>query len=281
MKKTAFLKWLSLGVLLTAAVACGKDDDDLNDNDAPKQEEQTPEPSAVEVTPDTKKQLAKLVESQSLRFNLWASKSTSWVGTFDGSRIPITQYIDYVKVSKYNESTKTFEEAWTDEFESFSTTRWGKGNWTMELTKLKTDNVVVEDGVLKLKMTKEEVDGTTNYYGAELYSKESFKYGRFEAKMKMACAPGTISSMFLYYNNSDKGGSYPWNELDIEVLGKNSKAFQSNIITGSKSSKVTTEKVHNLSFATNADYHIYVMEWTPDYVSWSIDGVEMRRTAVQ
>ncbi len=119
-----------------------------------------------------------------------------------------------------------------------------------------------------------------NYYGAEIYSKETFKYGRFEAKMKMAYAPGCISSMFLYYNDSYVGGGKPWNELDIEVIGKDQLGFQSNIITGNSSRKVTSEQKHSLSYPVNEDYHVYVMEWTPDYVAWLVDGKEVRRTEV-
>ena len=68
------------------------------------------------------------------------------------------------------------------------------------------------------------------FSGAELYTKESFTYGRFEARMKMAYAPGCISSMFLYYNDSYKGGGKVWNEIDIEVIGKDPNSFQSNLI---------------------------------------------------
>ncbi len=125
--------------------------------------------------------------------------------------------------------------------------------------------------------TKDSTD-YYDYYGAELLSKETFKYGRFEAKMKMAYAPGCISSMFLYYNDSYKGGSYIWNEIDIEVIGKKKSAFQSNIITGNASKKVTSEAIHEIGAAVYDDYHIYTIEWTPEYVSWMLDGKEMRRT---
>ena len=118
------------------------------------------------------------------------------------------------------------------------------------------------------------------YYGAELYSNETYKYGRFEARMKMAYAPGCISSMFLYYNYSYKGGSYPWNEIDIEVIGKDSTNFQSNIITGNASSKITSETVHKLKTPANTEYHTYVMEWTPDTVRWLVDGDTIRVVSV-
>ena len=118
------------------------------------------------------------------------------------------------------------------------------------------------------------------YYGAELYTKESFKYGRFEARMKMDYAPGCISSMFLYYNDSYRGNGKVWNEIDIEVIGKNPSAFQSNIITGELTAKVTSEKMHNLSSPVNSDYHVYTIEWKPDGVIWYLDGVVQRETAV-
>ena len=36
-----------------------------------------------------------------------------------------------------------------------------------------------------------------DYSGAELYSKETWMYGKFEARMQMAAGSGTVSSMFL------------------------------------------------------------------------------------
>ena len=40
------------------------------------------------------------------------------------------------------------------------------------------------------------------YYGAELSGKDQFTYGRFEARMKMVSISGSVSSMFLYYDES-------------------------------------------------------------------------------
>ncbi|MCQ2960475.1 MAG: family 16 glycosylhydrolase [Bacteroidales bacterium] len=116
------------------------------------------------------------------------------------------------------------------------------------------------------------------YYGAELYSKQSFKYGRFEAKMKMSYAPGCVSSMFLYYDLSDTDRDTIWNEIDIEVLGKDSTKIQTNIINGNRKNRITSEQVYASGLGLNLDYHTYVIEWTPDYIAWYLDGVEMRRT---
>ena len=119
------------------------------------------------------------------------------------------------------------------------------------------------------------------FYGAELTGVEHFKYGRFEARMKMASISGSVSSMFLNYDNSWMKEYEPWNEIDIEILGKNPNEWQSNIITreGDPSIKKTTtsEVVHPFDYDATKEFHLYAIVWTPEYVSWEIDSVEVRR----
>ena len=123
-----------------------------------------------------------------------------------------------------------------------------------------------------------------DYSGAELYTSETWMYGKFEARMKMAAGSGTVSSMFLYHNDSYLGGNEPWVEVDIEILGKNPNSFQSNIITGfgpgdgQPDRKVTSEDHHAINPASNESFHTYGMEWTPDYVAWTLDGQVVRKT---
>jgi hypothetical protein len=133
--------------------------------------------------------------------------------------------------------------------------------------------------------TLTELDATKKYsfYGAELTGLDQFKYGRFEARMKMAAISGSVSSMFLYYDNSWEKGVEPWNEIDIEVLGKAPNSWQSNIITreGDASIKSNTasesKPLHDFGFDATQDFHLYAMIWTPEYVAWEIDSVEIRR----
>jgi endo-1,3-1,4-beta-glycanase ExoK len=116
-----------------------------------------------------------------------------------------------------------------------------------------------------------------DYNGAELYSKNTVKYGRFDVRMRTVSGGGVISSFFLYYDNSYKGSPEPWQEIDFETLGKSENGFQSNLITGNAASKTTSEKMHtgeNLS----QSYHTYSVEWTPNYIVWFFDDKEIRRT---
>lgn len=120
-----------------------------------------------------------------------------------------------------------------------------------------------------------------DYSGAELYTNETWMYGKFEARMQMAAGSGTVSSMFLYHNDSYLGAPEPWVEIDIEILGKNPNSFQSNIITGygpGEDTKITSEKHHGINPASNESFHTYGIEWTPDYVAWTLDGQVVRKT---
>lgn len=114
-----------------------------------------------------------------------------------------------------------------------------------------------------------------SYKGAEIYSSDSTKYGRYVMRMRMAEGSGVLSTFFTYKNGSEVAGAV-WEEIDIEVLGKNDAyQMQSNIIVGSP--RQTTEGLHTAGQSLADDYHTYVLEWTPDYVAWFIDGQQVRR----
>ena len=115
-----------------------------------------------------------------------------------------------------------------------------------------------------------------DYNGAELYSTNTVKYGRFDIRMRTISGNGTVTSFFLYYNNSYMGSPEPWQEVDIETLGNNNQVFQSNIITGTAANQIRSEKVHTFDNLSQ-NYHTYTVEWAPDYIVWRFDGAEIRR----
>lgn len=117
-----------------------------------------------------------------------------------------------------------------------------------------------------------------DFSGAELYTLQEYTYGKYEARMQMAAVSGTVSSMFLYQNGSEQASAERWVEVDIEVLGKDPSQFQSNIITGKANAQVKSEKLHTISPAATQAFHTYGLEWTPNYVRWTVDGKEVRKT---
>lgn len=113
------------------------------------------------------------------------------------------------------------------------------------------------------------------YKGAEIYSNNAYLYGRYEMRMQSAKASGVLSTFFTYKDGSQVSGTF-WEEIDIEIFGKNNGTqWQSNIIYGTGPTHI--EETHTESSLLAEGYHTYVVEWTPEYVAWFVDGVEKRR----
>ncbi|MEO8180094.1 MAG: family 16 glycosylhydrolase [Deltaproteobacteria bacterium] len=107
---------------------------------------------------------------------------------------------------------------------------------------------------------------------AELVQNQTYTYGRFEARIRFAAGDGVISSFFMWKPGSEMAGTF-WNELDFEKLGD--CRLQTNPLYG-------LPVVDHHVFATLeadlcSEYHTYTFEWTPTYIAYLVDGVEIRR----
>jgi endo-1,3-1,4-beta-glycanase ExoK len=111
----------------------------------------------------------------------------------------------------------------------------------------------------------------------ELYTTSSYGFGRFEARIQFAFGDGVVSSFFLWKDGSEQDGVF-WNELDFEKLRADCE-LETNALYGDP------ESSHNQTYEGVADlcgaFHTYAYEWTPEYIAWSIDGVEIRREAAE
>lgn len=107
----------------------------------------------------------------------------------------------------------------------------------------------------------------------ELYRTAGEGYGKFEARIRFAPGDGIISSFFLWKDRSELSSVY-WNELDFEKLGKNCD-LQTNSIYGLPQRNNEDDGYRFQGLCD--DYYTYTYEWTPDYISWSVGGVEIRR----
>jgi len=112
-----------------------------------------------------------------------------------------------------------------------------------------------------------------NYKGAEYRTHDTFTYGRFEVCYKSSQGPGQTSTFFTYHELGEEGSS-AWNEIDVEILGRYRNDVQFNPITPGQEGH---EYHCYVDFDPAEGYHVYAFEWTPGYVAWFIDGVEMHR----
>jgi endo-1,3-1,4-beta-glycanase ExoK len=108
---------------------------------------------------------------------------------------------------------------------------------------------------------------------AELLQNQTYTYGRFEARLRFAAGDGVISSFFLWKPGSEMAGTY-WNELDFEKLGADCH-LQTNPLYGLP--MADHHEIATLSADLCGEYHTYAFEWTPSYIAYLVDGVEVRR----
>lgn len=108
------------------------------------------------------------------------------------------------------------------------------------------------------------------YRGAEYRTIGTMTYGRFEVRMRSAGVSGMLSSFFTYYDPAS-----PWNEIDIENMGRYTNEVQYNTIVPTQADNHVQRQP--VLFNPHAGFHTYAIEWTPAYVAWHIDGDEVYR----
>ena len=111
----------------------------------------------AEVYRQTGEHIAKMNSPQKLMMNVWPSSSVGWAGKIDETKFPLEAAYDYVKYYSYQPASKdTFKLKWTDDFNQLDFGRWQLATHTFDTNDcvFTPDNAVVEEGILKLKLTK-------------------------------------------------------------------------------------------------------------------------------
>ncbi len=159
--------------------------------------------------------------------------------------------------------------ALTETLDSFDVKLWEQANWTnngMFNCGWVPDHAVVAGGMVTLTLDNTISHGKA-YTSGEFRSQDTFSYGKFTARMKAAKANGIVSSFFLYTGK-------PWDEIDFEVLGKDTTKVQLNYFVNGVGGH---EKMIDLGFDASADFHDYTIEYGKGYIIWYVDNVERHR----
>ena len=78
--------------------------------------------------------------------------------------------------------------------------------------------------------------------------------------------------MMVWFPLSSEGD--PWDEIDFEVLGKDTTQVQLNYFRDGQGGH---EKLIDLGFDAADDFHTYAFEWRKDSIIWFVDGKEVFR----
>lgn len=118
-------------------------------------------------------------------------------------------------------------------------------------------------------------------YSGRVYAHETqgWLYGIFEARIKLPKGKGTWPAFWMMPCNNDFGAnSWPkCGEIDImEEVGVNPNYTSSSLHTEKfnhvMGTQITKER---LTVGAEDGFHVYRLEWTPDYIKTYVDGKEL------
>lgn len=130
----------------------------------------------------------------------------------------------------------------------------------------------VSDGTLKIRAINV---GNKRVLSARVNTKEGWKYGYFEARLKLPKGLGTWPAFWMM---PVSGSNWPkCGEIDImEHVGADLNQVSSSIHCQAYYHAINTQKTaaRILPGATD-DFHIYALEWTPEYIRSFVDGEQL------
>lgn len=179
-----------------------------------------------------------------------------------------------------------YELFFEDDFDEPDEEFWDRGDATFDgnLAYFRPENITYEDSKMILNLREEEYQGRP-YTGAELRTDNEdgfYGYGCYEVRMKSAGPSGTVSSFFGFRYN-------PWQEIDIEVVGKNNQGMLTNIYFNEGPEGEPNNDAYQtppfpenvgLSYDASEEFHNYAFEWLPGEIKWYRDGQLVKQATV-
>jgi beta-glucanase (GH16 family) len=163
---------------------------------------------------------------------------------------------------------------WSDDFNgtSLDEARWQYRTDTKFLSTQLPKNVKVENGYLVISLLKEKT-ANKEYTGGGVISRQSFRYGYYEASFKVVTGWGWHSSFWLMnYNNKNTQGDKTTLELDvIENYSVDLSSYTVNSIRWSPPHRDFGWK-RVKSPDLSKDFHTFGCEYQPDVVRYFLDG---------
>ena len=136
-----------------------------------------------------------------------------------------------------------------------------------EISFYASDDVFVRDGSMIVRSQNRPMGGRSFTTG-QAVSKFDFQYGRVEIRAKMPVGQGFWPALWMLPTNGATSGWLP--EIDIyESINRETRYFGNyHFPTESGQSKLGPVPVPT----DVTGWHVYGLEWTPDRLSWTLDG---------
>ena len=163
-------------------------------------------------------------------------------------------------------------------FESGDGSQYGIPGWgNNELQWYLPDNALLRDGNLVIVARDERQNGR-EYSSARLNTQDrfAFRYGRFEARIRMPGGQGLWPAFWLLPQDDAYGGWAASGEIDV-VEGVNLGAGGDNTIYGTihyggeAPGDVSSGEQYVVPTDTTSGFHIYAVEWDQGELRWYVD----------
>lgn len=168
-----------------------------------------------------------------------------------------------------------YELMWSDEFDAgvLDAAKWGYRTDSKHLSTQKPENVSVKDGLLRLTLKKETAGGK-QYTGAGIISKSTFKYGYFEARLKMPVGAGWHTSFWLMKHDGSGTTDSQDAAQGIVVAQNESIDHLSYAVKLEKYQEPVASYgfLRMLGPDLTADFHVFGCEFTPEAAKFFLDG---------
>lgn len=139
------------------------------------------------------------------------------------------------------------------------------------------DNIYIEDGELVLKPI-ETGKGSYTSGRVNTQNKHDFKYGRFEARVRVPEGQGFLPAFWMMPTSENLYGQWPrCGEIDImEVMGQETDKSYGTVHFGNPHSESQgTCVLEEGSFSD--EYHVFSVDWEPGKIEWYVDGNPIHR----
>ena len=177
-----------------------------------------------------------------------------------------------------------YELAFSDEFNGnkINTGIWDYRTDSKHWSTQKKENVEVKDGFLYLNLKKEK-SFDKEYTGAGLISKQKFKYGYYESKLKIPEGAGWHTSFWLMTHDGSGGTNTEVATIEIDILENDSKDRKGYHVNLHKwyDGHVDYIGKHVKADRLNVEFQILACEYTPEYVKYYLNGKLVREIDIK
>jgi endo-1,3-1,4-beta-glycanase ExoK len=129
------------------------------------------------------------------------------------------------------------------------------------------DNVRIDHGAMDLLLSGGPGAGD-KWLCAELQSKDFYRYGTYEIRLRSIAGSGIITSFFLY-TGPIHGEGRQQQQIGVEFPGRSPRSMEINYFAEGKKQ---FHKTVSLDFDASRTVNDYAFEWLPDSVRWYVNG---------